>query len=51
MNVITLNDQLEWCLTCLEAMKAKGRPMREIILQESVVATIKARIVEKYGYV
>jgi hypothetical protein len=47
MRVITLIDQLEWCVTCLDKMKRSGRPASEVYLQESVVLTIKDRIRDK----
>jgi hypothetical protein len=47
MTVTTLEMQLEWCASCLKTMKEKGRPQREITLQECVVDTISERIAEK----
>jgi hypothetical protein len=47
MNVYTLEMQLEWVAACLKSMKEKGRPQREVTLQECVVDTIADRIREK----
>lgn len=49
MEVITLCMQVEWLETCLEAMKAKGRPQSEITLQECCINTLKVRMREA-GY-
>jgi hypothetical protein len=49
MNVTTLLDQLAWVEKCLSAMKLKGSAAGDVLLQECVVDTIKARIFEKYG--
>jgi len=47
MTVITLEMQLEWATACLKSMKEKGRPQREVTLQECVVGTIAGRLDEK----
>jgi hypothetical protein len=50
MTVTTLHAQLEWVEKCLKAMQLKGSASGDVLLQQCVVDTIKARIIDKYGH-